>query len=83
MKSLVTVCSCLAALGVGAAPAISQLTPVATGLNSPRGLAFGPGGTLYVAEAGLGAGDGHGGFGVGVGFTGSITEIRGAQGAHP
>src|SRR3569623_2645114 len=29
-------------------------TVVATGLDSPRGVAIAPGGTLYVAEAGLG-----------------------------
>ena len=32
----------------------AQFTIVATGLNNPRGLAFGPGGVLYVAEGGLG-----------------------------
>jgi hypothetical protein len=39
----------LAAVGAGAAP-----TVVATGLDNPRGLAFGTDGTLYVAEAGRG-----------------------------
>jgi hypothetical protein len=60
-----------------------QLTPLATGLNNPRGLAFAPNGTLYVAEAGIGAGDGNGGFGVGLGFTASIGEIRGVNSGHP
>src|SRR6266567_3268455 len=59
------------------------VTPVANGLNSPRGLAFGPGGSLFVAEAGLGAGDGHGGPGNGAGFTGSVTEVHGPGSAHP
>ena len=31
-----------------------NVTVVATGLNSPRGLAFGPGGALFVAEGGTG-----------------------------
>jgi hypothetical protein len=61
----------------------SQVTPVASGLNNPRGLAFGPGGVLYVGEAGLGAGNGAGGVGLGVGFTGSVGEIRDLSSAHP
>src|SRR5258706_13226851 len=32
----------------------SAIELYATGLNNPRGLAFGPDGNLYVAEAGLG-----------------------------
>jgi len=66
-----------------ASHAASQLTVVAQGLNNPRGLAFAPNGSLYVAEAGLGAGDGNGGFAVGFGFTASITEIRGVTSPNP
>src|SRR5437660_10553671 len=32
----------------------AKVTIVATGLNNPRGLTFGPHGTLYVAEGGTG-----------------------------
>src|SRR5215472_4978765 len=60
-----------------------QVTTVATGLNNPRGLAFGPGGILYIGEAGLGAGNGAGGVGLGLGFTGSIGEIRDLSSANP
>lgn len=41
------------ALGPPAA-ASSDLRVVARGLDNPRGLAFGPGGDLYVAESGRG-----------------------------
>ena len=36
------------------APALPKVTVVASGLNNPRGLAFGPDGALYVAEGGTG-----------------------------
>lgn len=63
--------------------ASAQVTAVATGLNNPRGLAFGPGGILYVGEAGLGAGNGAGGVGFGQGFTGSVGEILDVTSANP
>jgi hypothetical protein len=47
-----TVCSILVTPGV--ASAHSGMTTVAGGLSNPRGLAFGPDGSLYVAEAGRG-----------------------------
>jgi hypothetical protein len=70
-----TVASLVLALVASAAP-----TPVATGLDNPRGLTFGSDGTLYVAEAG------RGGSGpcfpnsaneeVCLGLTGGITQVR-------
>jgi hypothetical protein len=47
--------------GGGTAAADPSVTPVMSGLDNPRGLAFGPQGALYVAEAGrgdIGEGDG-------------------------
>src|SRR5215467_15158658 len=38
----------------GARAATASTTLVASGLNNPRGLSFGPGGLLFVAEGGLG-----------------------------
>jgi Repeat of unknown function (DUF6923) len=43
-----------AAAAPAAAPLPANVTVFASGLNNPRGLAFGPGGDLYVAEGGLG-----------------------------
>ena len=42
------------AMSIGAAHAAPDVQVIATGLDNPRGLAFGPGGALYVAEAGSG-----------------------------
>ena len=44
----------LAAGAVANAQLSSNVSLFATGLNNPRGLAFGPDGFLYVAEGGLG-----------------------------
>jgi hypothetical protein len=56
----IAACFCLAtcAASIASAPAFAQLssntTVYASGLESPRGLKFGPDGDLYVAEAGTG-----------------------------
>jgi hypothetical protein len=65
----------LAATAVSAAPAV-----VANGLDNPRGLAFGPDGTLYVAEAGTGGSwpcftNSEPTF-VCFGATGAVTQVR-------
>lgn len=68
----------IVAAPVGAAA--PPFTVVAGGLHSPRGLTFGPGGRLYVAQAG----DGSGQPGVdGLSHTGAITEIIDPAGASP
>jgi DNA-binding beta-propeller fold protein YncE len=54
----------LALLTIAPAIAADTFTVVAGGLQNPRGLTFGPGGRLYVAQAGSG------------GTTGKITEIH-------
>src|SRR5262249_10219795 len=43
-----------ASAAAAAAPLSANVTVFASGLNNPRGLAFGPGGGLFVAEGGLG-----------------------------
>lgn len=48
------VATCVLALPMQAAVAAPSITPVMTGLDNPRGLAFSPWGALYVVEAGRG-----------------------------
>jgi hypothetical protein len=72
-----------AALAPSSARAVS-ITTVATGLDNPRGLSFGPNGALYVAEAGEGGTDfcfDHAGFGHAcAGMSGAVTRVwRGKQ----
>ncbi|MDT0164653.1 ScyD/ScyE family protein [Actinotalea sp. AC32] len=63
----------------GSAQAQDGPTVVASGLNSPRQLAFSPGGTLYVAESGTNGDEGcqqHPEFGLTcVGLTGSVARV--------
>lgn len=63
-------------------PTITK-TVIATGLDNPRGLSMGNGGTLYVAEAGLGAGSATAGVQAGLGQTGAITAVSRAGSANP
>jgi hypothetical protein len=77
--------ACLAVAVVGAAPAAAHdpgqaFSVVAKGLDNPRGMAFGPDGGLYVAEAGRGGKDcvipsPEGGGNSCFGTTGAITRV--------
>lgn len=66
--------------GPRAAAVVSAHKVIAHGLNNPRLLSFGPGGALYVAEAGKGGAGpcviGGDGSRVCLGLTGAITRIR-------
>src|SRR6266851_3466367 len=62
-----------ALLMIAPATAAVPYTVVVSGLQNPRGLTFGPGGRLYVAQAGSG----------GATATGKITEIRDPGLANP
>ena len=54
MRRLIFVALAVAAFAIPAAAQAAAPEPVMTGLDNPRGLAFGPEGGLYVAEAGKG-----------------------------
>jgi hypothetical protein len=54
MRRLILVALAAAAFAIPAAAQAAVPEPVMTGLDNPRGLAFGPEGGLYVAEAGKG-----------------------------
>lgn len=54
MRRLMLVALAAAAFAIPAAAQAAVPEPVMTGLDNPRGLAFGPEGGLYVAEAGRG-----------------------------
>jgi hypothetical protein len=75
---LAAVASAVAAFAASSAGALT-ITPVASGLDNPRGLAFGPNGALYVAEAGEGGNDfcfDHAGFGHAcAGMSGAVTRV--------
>ena len=69
----------LAGAALGSTKAAPTATPVATGLDNPRDLAFGPDGKLYVAEAGHGGPECVSGGEAGttcVGFTSRISRIN-------
>jgi hypothetical protein len=61
----------LALVMLGPGAALGQFTVVVGNLNSPRGLTFGPGGRLYLAQAGSG------------GSTGKISQIPDPWAATP
>jgi hypothetical protein len=76
------VVAALCGAGVAASSALANgtVTVVASGLDNPRGLAMGPGGGLYVAEAGHGGSEcippsAPGGSATCIGFTSGISEI--------
>src|SRR5215216_626670 len=56
MRRFMFVALAAAAFAIPAAGQAAAPEPVMTGLDNPRGLAFGPEGGLYVAEAGTGGG---------------------------
>ena len=86
VSALLVVVLLAALAGAQEAPQAVEYDAVATGLFSPRHLAFDAGGVLYVAEAGSG-GDTCVGGGTGqssrcIGATGAITVVDGGDQSH-
>jgi hypothetical protein len=52
----IVIACCASAAAKPGPPPTGTVTVFASGLNNPRGLAFGPGGDLYIAEGGTGGG---------------------------
>jgi hypothetical protein len=79
-RSLILSIAILGSLALaGTAQAGTSVTTVVSGLDNPRGLAFGPDGQLYVAEAGHGGGECVAGGEEGTacfGFTSGISRIE-------
>lgn len=79
MRKFASTTLCMAMTALAGMASGATVTLVATGLNNPRGIAFGPEGGLYVAEAGYGGtvpcGTGPDGSQTVFGPSGSVTRI--------
>lgn len=80
--ALTLLLACLVALVGVSATGAATVTPVTSGLDSPRGLAFLPNGTLNVAEAGHGGDVCFPGGGPCLGTSGQISRIDLTTGGH-
>jgi hypothetical protein len=80
---LIAAVSLVSAFPTAASGQQTAAVVIASGLNNPRDLTIGPNGSLYAAEAGLGAGNEVDGAQEGLGFTGSVTVVERPGSARP